>query len=102
MQWFLQQHSLELGDEANVKTAAMLAKQMAYQNKVSRTTFLQMFPHQLWPRQHRFKAQLVIPLTPARIMVFRRCYLSAVPAVKVNAVPDCLLPLPYRTCCKQG
>eukprot|EP00891_Asterochloris_glomerata_P004470 jgi/Astpho2/4470/Aster-00078 len=33
VQWFLQQHSLELGDEANVKTAAMLAKQMAYQNK---------------------------------------------------------------------
>ena len=46
MQWFLQQHSLELGDEADVKTAAMLAKQMAYQNKVSKTPFLQMLPDQ--------------------------------------------------------
>ncbi len=60
MQWFLQQHSLELGDEANVKTAAMLAKQMAYQNKVSRTTFLQMLPHKLWAKQHRGVAQLAM------------------------------------------
>ena len=70
MQWFLQQHSLELGDEANVKTAAMLAKQMAYQNKVSRITFLQMLPLYLWLRQHRGMAQLAMPLPSARIMVF--------------------------------
>lgn len=34
LQWFLEQHQMELGDDAEVKTAAKLAQQMAYQNKV--------------------------------------------------------------------
>ena len=34
MQWFLEQHQMELGEEAEVKTAAKLAQEMAYQNKV--------------------------------------------------------------------
>ena len=79
MQWFLQQHSLELGDEANVKTAAMLAKQMAYQNKVRRTTSLHILPHHLWPRQHRSMAQQATPLTSATISleVLCQCLLSS-------------------------
>ena len=35
-QWFLEQHQMELGEDAEVKTAATLAQQMAYQNKVRR------------------------------------------------------------------
>ncbi|GAB4823990.1 hypothetical protein N2152v2_011036 [Parachlorella kessleri] len=31
--WFLEQHQMELGEEAEVKTAAKLAQEMAYQNK---------------------------------------------------------------------
>ncbi|KAL4425863.1 hypothetical protein ABPG75_009879 [Micractinium tetrahymenae] len=33
VQWFLEQHGMELGDEPEVKTAAKLAQMMAYQNK---------------------------------------------------------------------
>lgn len=33
LQWFLEQHRQELGDEPEVGTAAKLAQQMAYQNK---------------------------------------------------------------------
>lgn len=33
IQWFLEQHQMELGEDAEVKTAATLAQQMAYQNK---------------------------------------------------------------------
>lgn len=33
IQWFLEQHAVELGDEPDVNTAARLAQQMAYQNK---------------------------------------------------------------------
>ena len=33
VQWFLEQHSMELGRDSDVLTAAKLAQQMAYQNK---------------------------------------------------------------------
>ena len=33
VQWFLQQHGMELGEEPEVKVAAKLAQMMAYQNK---------------------------------------------------------------------
>ncbi|EFN57421.1 hypothetical protein CHLNCDRAFT_56068 [Chlorella variabilis] len=33
VQWFLEQHGMELGDDPEVKTAAKLAQTMAYQNK---------------------------------------------------------------------
>lgn len=33
IQWFLEQHSMELGEDPDVHTAARLAQQMSYQNK---------------------------------------------------------------------
>ena len=33
LQWFLEQHRMELGTDPDVRTAARLAQQMAYQNK---------------------------------------------------------------------
>jgi 20S proteasome alpha/beta subunit len=34
VQYFIEQHRMELGEDPQVKTAAMLAQSMAYQNKV--------------------------------------------------------------------
>lgn len=45
VQLFLEQHSMELGDEAEVKTAAKLAQMMAYQNK-------NMLQVRWWPGAH--------------------------------------------------
>jgi 20S proteasome subunit beta 1 len=42
--WSLEQHSMELGTDPEVLTAAQLARQMAYQNKVEAQVLLLLFP----------------------------------------------------------